>query len=142
MGEVTLPSWTQQGQKERGLRRGVPPLGSTSKGPNKEEETEKDKGSGKGGEEFGGGKGQGEGEIKTSRGQKNRKGEKGTTGRKGKNPQEWRSRNRGTSLQNESSPFLQHRNQTRAGPSCRQQGLVRARSDIGTLSYGGPGLLP
>lgn len=27
----TLPSWTQQGQKERGLRRGVPPLGSTSK---------------------------------------------------------------------------------------------------------------
>lgn len=38
VGEVTLPSWTQQGQKERGLRRGVPPLGSTSKGPNKEEE--------------------------------------------------------------------------------------------------------
>lgn len=73
MGEVTLPSWTQQGQKERGLRRGVPPLGSTSKGPNKEEETEKDKGSGKGGEEFGGGKGQGEGEIKTSRGQKTEK---------------------------------------------------------------------
>lgn len=36
--EVTLPSWAQQGQKERGLRRGVPALGSTSKGANKEEE--------------------------------------------------------------------------------------------------------
>lgn len=116
MGEVTLPSWTQQGQKERGLRRGVPPLGSTSKGPNKEEETEKDKGSGKGGEEFGGGKGQGEGEIKTSRGQKTEKVRKEQQEERKKNPQEWRSRNRGTSLQmNQVLSFSMESNKSRRG---------------------------
>lgn len=29
--KATLPSWAQQGQKEIGLRRGVPTMGSTSK---------------------------------------------------------------------------------------------------------------
>lgn len=38
MQELTLPSWAQQGQKERGLRRGVPALGSTSIGPKMGEE--------------------------------------------------------------------------------------------------------
>lgn len=45
MQEITLPSWAQQGQKERGLRRGVPALGSTSIEPKMGEEERKGRGS-------------------------------------------------------------------------------------------------
>lgn len=45
MQEITLPSCAQQGQKERGLRRGVPALGSTSIGPKMGKEEGRGRGS-------------------------------------------------------------------------------------------------
>lgn len=84
----TLPSWTQQGQKERGLRRGVPPLGSTSKrtkqGGGGRGDGDRQKGGGGEEGEFGSGEGQNKGEIKNKQRTKSIKSEKGTTGGKEK----------------------------------------------------------
>lgn len=87
---VTLPSWTQQGQKERGLRRGVPPLGSTSKRAKQGgggDETDREE------EAFRSGEGQGEGEV-----DKKHKSEKGTTGGKEKKYKKWKSRSKGNTI--------------------------------------------
>ena len=111
---VTLPSWTQQGQKERGLRRGVPPLGSTSKRAKQGgggDETDREE------EAFGSGEGQGEGEV-----DKKHKSEKGTTGGKEKNTRNGKAEARETQSTNEFSPsFIRHRNWSGAalGPGGR-----------------------
>ena len=98
--EVTLPSWAQQGQKERGLRRGVPALGSTSIGPNEEEEEAGEE------EEVGSGTEEERIEIKDKQRTKSiRVRKKGNTRRKEKKKyKKWRRRNKGYSLQMNNVP--------------------------------------
>ena len=101
---VTLPSWTQQGQKERGLRRGVPPLGSTSKrtkqgrgGGDTERHTE---------EERSVGVERDRGTVKQKQAEdKKHKSEKGATGGKEKNTRSGKAEARETKSTNKLSPF-------------------------------------
>ena len=125
---VTLPSWTQQGQKERGLRRGVPPLGSTSKrakqgggGDDTDREEE---------EAFGSGEGQGEGEV-----DKKHKSEKGTTGGKEKKIQEMEKQKQGKHNLQMSSVLPSSSTGTGQEPPCARAGghSVFLRSLLGRV---------